>query len=212
MSEERKESIVIAITGGAGSGKSSVAHIIESRGYKMIYTDNLAKSIMQENKSVIKKIKNEFGDNAYLSDNTLNRSYMSSVVFSGKDDGTALEKLNRIVHPPVIDKMSELVESYEQQGEKLIFVESALIFEAGLEEGFDYILVVDADMDKRVERIMERTAESQESIMMRMQSQMPAEEKRNYADFVIENNGTEKELAESVEFLLKVFEELACVE
>ena len=212
MSEERKESIVIAITGGAGSGKSSVAKLIGSRGYKVIDTDRIARSVMEDNKDVIKSIKQEYGDNAYLSDNTLNRSYMSSVVFSGKDDGAALEKLNRIVHPPVIDKMSELVESYEQQGEKLIFVESALIFEAGLEEGFDYILVVDADMDKRVERIRGRTAESQASIMMRMQSQMPAEEKRNYADFVIENNGTEKELAESVEFLLKVFEELACVE
>lgn len=209
MLEPQKPSIVIGITGGIGSGKTTVTRIIESYGYKVIYTDVLARDIANTEPRVKEKIIEIFGSEAYTADKLFNAKYISEIVFSFDDNGQHLDLLNSIIHPIVIDKMSSLVEMYEEQGEKLIFVESALIYEYNLEKGFDYILVVNADEETRISRAMKRSQENRNIIKQKNNLQMASDEKVQRADFVIENNGDENQLIESVNFFLNIFKELS---
>ncbi len=208
MTEKQNKSIVIGITGGISSGKTTAAKIIEKRGYPVIYTDEIAKRVMVQDSPVKNKIISTFGEESYLPGGKINKKYLAEKVFSGNSSSKALEKLNRIVHPPVIEKMSDEVENYEKSGSKLIFVESALIFEAGLEEGFDYIVTVDADDEIRMKRYIEKTGEAPDTAAGRIKEQMPAEEKKKLADFVINNNGGLEQLNESISFFLNIFESM----
>jgi dephospho-CoA kinase len=209
MKNSESATIVIGITGGIGSGKTTVSKIIAEEGYIVISTDDKAKEMMTDNFEVMKKIIDEFGVEAYLPDGSLNSAFLSNLVF-GADEVSArnLEKLNAIVHPPVIDFMIEEVKKYEEVGEPLVFIESALIYEAGLDEGFDYIIVVDTDEEFSVGRVAERTGMTHDEVKMRISMQMPREEKKRLADFAIENNGTHDEIVQSVKSLLNIIKYL----
>jgi dephospho-CoA kinase len=125
------------------------------------------------------------------------------LVFSDIDKSSDnLAKLNQIVHPCVIEEMMERIEDFALQGEKIIFVESALIYEAELEDGFDYIIVVDAPEEMRIKWAKEKMKLSEEQIRNRISGQISTEVKKNLADFVIQNNGTIPEMLASAEFVL----------
>ncbi len=194
---------VIGITGGIGSGKTSLAKIIEEFGYKVIYTDNLAKKILNENQNIRNKIIETFGENSYNPDLTFNNKYISQIVFNGTEESKRkLQNLNRIVHPAVIDEMIKETERLEQNGEEIVFIESALIYEIGLEDGFDYIIVVDANEDVRAKRAAERLGITIDEVKARMRQQNSTQVEKNLADFVIENNGTIEELKDSARFII----------
>jgi|DewCreStandDraft_4_1066084.scaffolds.fasta_scaffold00022_17 dephospho-CoA kinase len=196
---------VIGITGGIGSGKSSVAKIIAELGHYVIETDALAKKIMTEEPEVKKKIIETFSENAYLPNGNLNAEYLSNIVYNQEDkDYKALTKLDQIVHPPVIDKMMEIIEELEKEGVEKVFVESALIYEAGLDDGFDFIIVVDCPKNKVIERLKAKYKINEEAIQLRMDSQLSSSEKVALADFVIDNSGSFYELREAVNFILKI--------
>ena len=136
---------VVGITGGIGTGKTTLAKIIENLGYKVIYTDLLAKKIMTENPEIKKKIIDAFGEMSYQIDGSINNKYIADIVFGengGQND--KLNTLNRIVHPAVIEEMINETEKLEQNGEEIVFIESARIYELNLQEGFDFIIVVDS--------------------------------------------------------------------
>jgi dephospho-CoA kinase len=194
---------VIGITGGIGSGKTSLAKIIEEFGYKVIYTDNLAKKILNENQNIRNKIIETFGENSYNPDLTFNNKYISQIVFNGTEESKRkLQNLNRIVHPAVIDEMIKETERLEQNGEEIVFIESALIYEIGLEDGFDYIIVVDANEDVRAKRAADRLGITIDEVKARMRQQNSTQVEKNLADFVIENNGTIEELKDSARFII----------
>ncbi len=200
-------SLVIGLTGGIGSGKSTVADIIESNNIKVIKSDLNAKEIMNNNLTVKRRIIDAFGDKSYFEDGKLNSSYISSLVFSEEDEEyNNLNKLNRIVHPVVIQKLMDDVEELERNGEKLIFVESALIYEANLQEGFDYIVVVNANKETVIERLTNSRGLTEKQINAVMNTQISNEEKVGVADFVIDNNSTPEKLKESVDFILAVLQ------
>ena len=197
-------SIVIGLTGGIGSGKSTVAEIIESYNYKVIKSDLNAKEIMQNDKSVIKKITETIGELSYT-DGKLNSKYISSIVFANNvENFENLQKLNQIVHPVVIQKLMDEVQQLEASGEKLIFVESALIYEAELDEGFDYIIVVTSSKENVIERLTKSRNMTAEQIESVMKTQISNEEKIGVADFVIDNNANLEKLKESVDFIIAV--------
>jgi len=123
--------VKIGITGGIGSGKSHVSKIIEKNGYVVLNADNIAKQIMIEDESVKELIISKFGEKSYLNDE-LNRSYIASKAFSSIEK---LAILNAIVHPPMVEKISELMNA-ELQKSKIVFVEAALIYEAEVDEVF----------------------------------------------------------------------------
>ena len=194
---------VIGITGGIGSGKTTLAKIIESLGYKVIYTDIIAKKIMNESPEIRQKIIDAFGSDSYSANSELNNTFISNIVFAEGDEAKSkLETLNRIVHPAVIDEMIKETEKLEQIGEEIVFIESALIYEAGLEDGFDYIIVVDAREDLRAKRAALRLGISESEVLNRMRKQNSTQVEKNLADFVIENNSTIDELKDKARFIV----------
>ncbi len=202
---DNDEMLVIAITGGIGAGKSAAASIIAGAGWKVIDTDRRAKEIMTESHDVRRKLINAFGSEVYLDDGSLNREFLADKVFAGtKEARKNLDKLNSIVHPAVIDDMIDRLEELREDGEEMVFVESALVFESGIEEGFDYVVSVDAPEDVRIDRIIERSGISRSDAEQRMSGQISSEEKARRADFVIENAGTIDELRRTVESLLNI--------
>ncbi len=193
--------LVIGITGGIGSGKTTLASIIEEEGFKVFYTDNLAKEVIEKDVSVQNKLIREFGNEVFKADGQLNTFFLSNLVFNSESNEN-LEKLNNIIHPPVIQKMIEITNSCEQAGEKMIFFESALIFESGLEEGFDYVITVLSNIEKIMERLEKKM--NRNDILKRLKKQFPSEEKAKNSDFVIENNGSIEDLKKSTRFILNI--------
>jgi dephospho-CoA kinase len=201
---EDSQAICIGITGGFGSGKTSVAKIIREQGFPVIFTDELAKELMEKNDNLRTKLIKSFGDDTYNQDGTLNSRHISSVVFTGSDEGRVkLDLLNSIVHPPVIDEMIRMVDELEQQGNALIFVESALIYEAELEEGFDYIINITASTEKIFERAALRGF-PEEMVQLRIIEQMAPDKKANWADFNIDNDLGLDELKNATLMLLEI--------
>ncbi len=202
---DEKDFLIIGITGGIGSGKTSAAKYIESLGYPVIYTDMLAKKVMNSDENVINEIKRAFGNDVYLDSGELNSAKLSNIVFDiNAQNNEKLTKLNRIVHPPTIDLMMKEIEVFLEEGSELVFVESALIYEAGLEDGFDYVIVIDADEEVRIERTSERLKLSSEEIRRRNSQQISTTMKKNMADFVIENNGDVEQLYKNIDFVLSI--------
>ncbi|MFC2131096.1 dephospho-CoA kinase [Bacteroidota bacterium] len=205
MPNETNKSIVCAITGGIGAGKSTVAELVKEMGYVVISSDDNAKNIMASNQEIKSKLINEFGEKVYNENGEINKEYLSNIVFGPSEKHqTALLKLNSIVHPFVIEFMIKEVSKYEEKGEPFIFVESALTYEAGLEDGFDYVIVVDTLEDIVIDRVKQRSGLSAEDIMLRINQQIPSEKKKHQADFVIENNGSPEELKKSVNIIIKI--------
>lgn len=197
--------VIVGITGGIGSGKSTVSDYLISKGFKVIKSDDLGKKLMKDDKDLKNKIIEEFGEESYTSDGELDRKYLASKVFATEE---STKKINSIVHPVVIDKIIELLEKYGNAGEELLFVESALMFESGMAEGYDYIITIYADEDKIVERVVKRNNLTPEEVSQRLEKQMSIEQKRKLSDFTLSNNGTEEDLINSVENLLPILQYL----
>jgi len=195
--------ILIGITGGIGAGKSIVSSIIESEGYYVLKSDVTAKEIMQKDEEVKKNIIEYFGKESYINDK-LNTEYLADKIFSSKEN---VEKINSIVHPKTIKKTLELAEK-EFQKSNYVFVESALIYEAKIQDYFDYIILVYSDEQTRIKRIVERDKVNEEKIRRRMEFQIPDEKKKEWADFVIVNNNDKDELKKKVLFILSLIKSL----
>lgn len=208
MNKENKI-VVIGITGSIGSGKSTLSNIISKNGYKVISSDDNAKTLMNNDSNLKSNLIKEFGINFYNSDGTVNSSLVSEIVFGDSSESNSkLEKLNRLVHPLVIEKMVDEIETLMNNDVKVVFVESALMFETGLFEGFDYVVTVNTNKDILINRVMQRSNLSKEQVESRLKSQMSSEEKKKYADFVIENSGSIESLEQSVNFLLPILTNL----
>lgn len=199
---------IIGITGIIGSGKSSVANFISEMGYPVLSSDMNAKIIMAENKNIQQKIIDLFGEESYIEGN-LNNRYIAKMVFGGgKTAKSNLEKLNNIVHPAVIDYNIAEIEKLIDAGEDMIFVESALIFELGLDDGYDYVINVDCPIETAIKRTMERSNLSKSEVEERMNNQLHANEKKKFADFTIDNSKGLEDLKKATEFMIFLIEDL----
>lgn len=196
---------IIGITGGIGSGKSTVAKFIEESGFIVINSDNKAKSLYLENQDLKIELIKEFGEQFYLPDGKINKTFIENIIF-GEDDESKikLNKLNRLVHPLVIQSNIDEIDQLVEDGEKIIFVESALIFEIGMEDAYDYIISVYANPDIALKRAISRTGASKEQIEKRIKSQLSPEEKKKKADFVINNNSNLEELKKATNFIIDI--------
>jgi len=195
--------IAIGITGGIGSGKSTVSNIILENGHHVLISDEIAKKIMNDDAGIASKISDNFGTECYK-DGKLNTKYLAEKVFNSPD---RMRRLNAIVHPPTIDLIKKEIQIV-LTNKDLVFVESALIFEAKMEDLFDYILLVTAEENLRIKRVLKRDLETISEIKSRILNQIPEEQKRGRAHFVIENNSTIDELNSKVNFFLKIFRSL----
>lgn len=169
------------LTGGIGSGKSTVARVFELLGIPVYYADTAAKTIMNEDESLKTLITEHFGEAAYTG-GTLNRAYISSVVFENKEK---LALLNSLVHPATISAAEQWM---QQQNTPYIIKEAALIFESGSQEGLDLVIGVYAPEHLRIHRTMQRDNINREAVLKRMSNQVNEELKMKLCDFVIYND------------------------
>jgi len=176
--------MVIGLTGGIGSGKSTVAKLFELIGCAVFYSDTVAKEIYFNNQ-IKPLVIDLLGKEAYLSETKIDKKHISSKIFS---DTILLHKLNAIIHPAVI-KQFEIFKAANTN--KLVIKETALLFEAKLEAQVDKIVLVAANDELRIKRVMDRDGLSKEEIMSKIKAQLPQEEKVLKSDFIIYNNEEE---------------------
>jgi dephospho-CoA kinase len=174
----------IGITGGMGSGKTTVCKIFEALDIPVYYADDRAKWLMANDPDLKKKITERFGKEAYSDTGALNRAYLADRVFG---DPESLQALNALVHPAVGRDSQRWQEM--QQNVPYTIKEAALIFESGSFRQLDKVIVVFAPRELRIQRIMRRDGLARDAIEARMDRQMPEEEKIKKADFVIYNDG-----------------------
>lgn len=194
---------LIGLTGGMGSGKSTVADCLRSNGIPVIDADVIAHKIMNE-ESTLDKIHEIFGKNVFDKDGSLNKVKFSSVLFTNT---VKRKKLNEFVHPKVWDGMMNETEKYVTEGSKVIFLDVPLLIESGWHTRVNETWLVKADYNERIERLRLRTNLSTEEIKKRIEIQMPESEKEEYADKIINNGGTIEETEKQViEELQKIIE------
>lgn len=184
--------MLIGVTGGIGSGKSTVCKIVEVLGHKVYYADDQAKMLLQTNPTLRKKAISLFGNEAFDGEK-INRKLIAEAAFSTP---ALLDQLNRAIHPLVASQLQEWIS--KNANEKLLFNEAALLFETGSYKKMNKTILVTAPKETRIERVLlrdkHRTRKSVEDII---DKQMHDEEKTPLADFVIHNDG-QKSLMEQV--------------
>ncbi|HSL89982.1 MAG TPA: dephospho-CoA kinase [Ignavibacteriaceae bacterium] len=191
-----KNKLKIAITGNIGSGKSSFSKFIEEEGFTVINADDLSKIILSNDPAVKEKVIKEFGKESYQNEK-LNKTYLAEKVFSNKQNLTHLES---ILHPMVINKSVELMESF-LKNKDIIFLEAALIYEADMENLFDFVILITADRELRFQRKKKSDGYTEEQFVERENMQIPQDEKRKRADFIFENNSDLKSLKQKAKLL-----------
>lgn len=194
----------LGVTGGIGSGKTTVCGFLEEKGARVFYADIEAKRLMQEDETVRAAVVDEFGPAAYAKDGTLNRAYLAQQVFGDTD---RVERLNAIVHPHVFEAFEAAKTRAKDEGVDLLVHEAALLFEAGGDEHVDKTAAVVASEEDRVAWVTARDDATPEQIRARMNHQLPQDELRHRADYVIENDGSLDDLRrKSVELYWAVVE------
>ena len=176
---------IIGLTGGIGSGKTTVLNLFQQQGVPVYIADIEAKKIMHSSPKVKNAITELFGEEAYV-DAKLNREYIAEIVFNQKEK---LLALNEIVHPAVHEDFQEFVS--KQQSEYVIY-ESALLYENKTEGSFDKVILVTAPIATRIERVQKRDGISKVQIEARINNQLPDDVKKNKADYVLYNLELEK--------------------
>jgi len=184
--------MIVGLTGGIASGKSTVSKYLTEKGFKVYDADKIAKDI-SEKKLVQEEIILNFGDKILTEDGKVDRKKLKEIVFADKDK---LKKLNAIIHPKVIDFYRELK---EKNTDETIIFDVPLLFESGIDRFCDKILVVISDYDVQLNRIVERDNIDKELASKIIKSQISNEERIKKADIVIENNTSLEELYEKVE-------------
>jgi len=172
----------IGLTGGIGSGKTTVAQIFEVLSIPVYYADQAAKDLMNQDQQLKNQIITAFGSEVYKN-GMLDRAYLSGLVF-GNTEKLAL--LNAIVHPATLHHASEWMQN---QQSPYAIKEAALIFEAGLEKFFDFVIGVTAPLPVRLQRVVERDGSTTENVLLRVHQQMDENEKMSRCNFVITNDG-----------------------
>ena len=198
--------MVIGLTGGIGTGKSTVSQILKDRGFPVIDLDVISHEVI-EFSSVVEKIVQNFGREVLDEDEagncTISREKLGKIIFSDKKTRLAL---NSIMHPEILKVMHKKILECKSEKNKIIFVEVQLLFEVQWEKEFDYILLVAAKRDMQVRRVLERDKRSEEEAWNIINSQMSLDEKREKSDFVIENDGNMDDLNKKVDKFLKSLE------
>jgi len=198
MQDYKKKTMKVAVTGNAGSGKTSVCNILKKMGAQVIFSDVIAREVVSPGTPAYKDIINFFGKGVLKENGFLNRKMLRSII---ANDDFARKTLEKIVHPEIIKFIQLKMNKAENDVKRFVFVEIPLLFELCLEDLFDLVITVSADYELRIKRLMCRDKVSRYDAESLFSLQMPDEEKIKRAELVIKNNGSIEQLIKSVKDL-----------
>jgi len=179
--------LIIGLTGGIASGKSTVAKMLRELAIPVIDADEIAREVVQIGEDAYLQIVEQFGEGILQEDKNIDRLKLGSIVFN---DEAKRKLLNRIVHPAIRQKMMQKKEEYASVGEQTVVLDIPLLFESNLTHLVHKTIVVYVDDQIQLERLMERNGFSKEEAEVRIRAQLPLKEKVKKADAVIDNNGS----------------------
>jgi len=171
---------LVGLTGGIGSGKTTVANLFLELGVPVYVADQHAKRLMHTSPAIRRKLVEEFGTKSYLN-GKLNRSYLAEIVFNDKEK---LAAINSIVHPSVANSFKRWI---RKQNSEYVIQENAILFETNSYKNFDFVILITAPLDDRINRVMRRDDMTRKEVLTRIKNQLPDAEKLRKADFVIQN-------------------------
>lgn len=189
--------IKLGLTGGIGSGKTTVAKIFENLGVPVYYSDYWAKELTNSNNKIVLKLKKEFGNEIYSKNKTLNKTLLSKIIFNDK---SKLKIANNIIHPIVRNHFDEWVKAQENSDKKYIIKEAAILFESGAYKQVTKTIIVSTELNLRIKRIQKRDNITESEILKKVASQMPEEEKIELSDYIIYNNENDMLLPQVLKF------------
>ena len=192
--------IKVGITGGIGVGKTFICNILKKMGYSIFSSDQVSKKIVSENTFVRDQIRNFFGEDI-IENEKISRKKLAVQVFSSKEK---LKKLNEIVHPFVKKEFDNWMSNRDD--EKVVFKEAAILFEANSYKNLDYVICVTAELQDRINRVMQRDKVDSDSVEKRISMQMSQIEKEKLSDFVIFNSKDDLVLPQIIKALKKIFD------
>ncbi len=190
--------MVIGLTGGIASGKSTVSAKLKELGAAIIDADILARGVVSKGEIAYNRIVQCFGENILLPSGEINRKRLGSIVFSDKEK---LALLNSITHPEIINRVKDTIKELKAKGTKVIVVDAAILIEMGLHKYVDSVWVVVVDRETQVKRLIERDKFDYRDAENRINSQFTNEVRKKYADVIIDNNKPIEEVGKKIEEL-----------
>lgn len=192
---------VIGLTGGIGTGKSTVTEYLVHKGFPVIDADAISHKITEKGSPALDRLREAFGNEYFTEDGELDRKKMASLVFNSPEDK---EKLESIITLQVLIDMEKKLELLEKQGSAgTVFLDVPLLYESGADELTDAVWLVTADEEERIRRVMDRDMCSRNEVLDRMRHQMTCEEKAKLADEIIDNSFGRDELYNRIEELIR---------
>lgn len=210
--ESRRESregraLVVGVTGGIASGKTTVARALERLGGRLIDADRIGREIVESSLEVQAALREAFGESVYDARGVLDRGRLAEKVFS---DRGALDRLNRIVHPHLLAEIRSQLEAWRSEPDAgVVVIDAALLVEWGAREWVDYLVVVESDPEAQIERIQSRDGLTREGAVRRMEAQLSDLARAAAADEIVPNRGSRDDLVAEANRLWRRLEKLA---
>ena len=207
---------IIGLTGGIGSGKSTVSEYLISKGFHVLDADKVSREIVMPGSEMLIQLSSYFGKDILHEDGSLNRKKLANIIFN---DAEKKKKLDVLMHNRVLEIIHERIilfrEEYENSAElvidsdkgkkrRVIFIDAPLLFETGLDKSVSETWVIDVDDETRIKRLMKRDGLSREEILMRIKTQMARDEKKKRADVLLENTGDPEKLYRQIDQMLEL--------
>lgn len=197
----------VGLTGGYATGKTSVAHEFERLGCHLIFADQLGHLVLQPDGAAYEPTVRLFGPEILSPDGTIDRKKLASIVFSSLEK---LAQLNAIVHPAVFQLEEKMLAEFEHRDPHGISIlEAAILIETGRYSHCDKLIVTTCDQETQIARGMKRDGSTREEVLARVNRQLPSEEKKRYADFVIDTSGSKEDTVKQVQQVERALRRLA---
>ncbi len=197
--------VIIGLTGGIATGKSTVSRYFQDEGVPVIDADELARKIVAPGQPALKEIVDTFGDQVLRDDGTLDRSRLGDKIFRNE---AARKSLEAVTHPRIAQAMVDEARKKFEAGHDWVLYDAALLVETGTHQWLDALIVVDCSARTQRRRLQQRDELNREQAQQRIESQMPLSEKRQAADFIIDNDGSRDETRAQVQQLKQRIDEL----
>lgn len=188
--------VVVGVTGGIGSGKTQFCVSLESLGAHIFNADQVAITLMQSDIILKNQLVETFGQSLFDDEGHLQRDVLAGIIF---DDELARKKVESWVHPAVLKETQQDITRAKKMGVEVFVKEAALLLHHGRPEGFDHIVVITADSETRIQRVMKNRGWSRDQVVGRMSAQMSQDQMAAYADTIIDNSGTLDQLHSEAE-------------